>query len=73
LGLLYSMTSMVPSIIAMKYQLKGPTAPVCLASAASACAIGESYLKIKDGYADVMLTGGCDYNMHKHFAKGMLK
>ncbi len=46
--------------IAIKFGIKGPNFAVSSACASAGHAIGEAYLNIKSGKADVMLTGGSE-------------
>lgn len=42
-----------------------------MASASGGIAIGEAYRLIKHGYQDMMITGGVDFNLGRHFFEGM--
>ena len=46
--------------IAIRFRIKGPNFAVSSACASAGHAIGEAYLNIKSGKADVMLTGGSE-------------
>jgi 3-oxoacyl-[acyl-carrier-protein] synthase II len=46
--------------VSMEYGLKGPNFAVVSACASSAHSIGESFINIKAGIADVMVTGGTE-------------
>jgi len=54
------MSNAAPALIAIKYSLKGSNFSVSTACASGANAIGESYLKIKHGEADLIITGGTE-------------
>lgn len=60
LSVLLSMNNAAASHISIKYGLQGPNVTYATACSSSAIAIGEAYRQIKDGYADVMLTGGAE-------------
>ncbi|GIW89495.1 MAG: 3-oxoacyl-[acyl-carrier-protein] synthase 2 [Isosphaeraceae bacterium] len=46
--------------VSIRYGLKGPTSAVATACASAANAIGDAFELIRDGYADVMITGGSE-------------
>ena len=46
--------------IAIKNQAKGPCLDIVTACATSTNAMGEAYRAIKHGYADAIITGGCE-------------
>eukprot|EP00347_Sterkiella_histriomuscorum_P013040 403366246 len=71
LRLLKTMNHMVPSLLAIQHQLKGPVSAVSMASSSGTIAIGESYRLIKHGHSDVVITGGVDFNLNRHFFEGM--
>jgi len=48
------------ALIAIKYNAKGPNLPVVAACATGTHAIGEAFRAIKNGYADVIITGGSE-------------
>lgn len=52
--------NMAPAMIAMQLKLKGPSYSIVSGCASSAHAIGEAWLRIKFGVADVTITGGTD-------------
>ena len=62
---------MVPSLLSLKYQIKGPTSGISMASSSGAISIGDSYRLIKHGYSDIMIAGGVDFNLNRHFFEGM--
>lgn len=49
-----------PGLIAMKYGAKGPNYTTVSACASSAHALGNSFHLIRNGAADVIITGGCE-------------
>ncbi len=51
---------MASGLVSMKYGFKGPNFAIVSACASSTHAIGESFLKIRHGYADVIITGGSE-------------
>jgi len=51
---------MAPGLISMKYGAKGPNYTTVSACASSAHAIGNAFRLIRDGVADVMITGGSE-------------
>jgi 3-oxoacyl-[acyl-carrier-protein] synthase II len=52
--------NMAPGQIAIEFGVKGPNISIETACAASSHAIGEAFLHIRDGLADVMITGGSE-------------
>lgn len=52
--------NMAPGMIAIEFGIKGPNLSIETACAASSHAIGEAYRYIKEGRADVMVTGGSE-------------
>jgi 3-oxoacyl-[acyl-carrier-protein] synthase II len=48
------------SHISIEYGLSGPCLTLSTACASSANAIGEAFRQVRDGYVDVMLTGGAE-------------
>ncbi|CDW72602.1 3-oxoacyl-(acyl carrier protein) synthase ii [Stylonychia lemnae] len=71
LRLLKTMNHMVPSLIAINHQLKGPVSAASTASSSGGVAIGESFKLIRESYSDIIITGGMDYNLNRHFFEGM--
>ena len=67
LRLLKSMNHMVCALLAMKYNTRGHLEAVSTASSAGAVAIGHAYRLIKYGYAEIMITGGLDFNLSRSF------
>lgn len=55
-----TLTNLAAGTIAIDNDIHGYTSCITTACAASANAIGESYLKIKDGYQDIMVCGGAE-------------
>ncbi len=51
---------MASGLVSMKYGFKGPNFAIVSACASSTHAIGESFHKIRHGYADVIITGGAE-------------
>ncbi len=51
---------MASGLVSMKYGFKGPNFAIVSACASSTHAIGESFHKIRHGYADVIITGGTE-------------
>ncbi len=52
--------NMAPGQIAIEYGAKGPNISIETACAASCHAVGESFRLIREGLADVMITGGAE-------------
>jgi 3-oxoacyl-[acyl-carrier-protein] synthase II len=52
--------NMAPGLIAMQLKLRGPSYSIVSDCASAAHAIGEAWLRIRSGTADVMITGGSD-------------
>ncbi|MGB1778187.1 MAG: beta-ketoacyl-[acyl-carrier-protein] synthase family protein [Longimicrobiales bacterium] len=48
------------SHISMQYALRGPTVSYSIACASSAVALGEAFRAIRDGYQDVIVSGGTE-------------
>lgn len=55
-----AITNMAAGLTAIKFGFKGSCYCVVTACASGTNAIGEAYRQIKDGYADVFLTGGAE-------------
>jgi len=55
-----AMTNSMPAWISLEYQLMGPNMAVNTACASSAYAIAMGYEMIRNGQADVVITGGAD-------------
>ncbi len=60
LSVLMIMNNASASYISIEYGLSGPCMTLSIACASSANAIGEAYRQIRDGYADLMLSGGVE-------------
>lgn len=60
LTVLMIMDSASASYVSIAYGLSGPCLTLSTACASSANAIGEAFRQIRDGYVDVMLTGGAE-------------
>jgi 3-oxoacyl-[acyl-carrier-protein] synthase II len=52
--------NMAPGMISIKLGAKGPNASIATACAAGTHAVGDSYMMIKSGRADAMITGGVE-------------
>ncbi len=52
--------NMAPGQVAIEFGAKGPNLSIETACAASAHAVGESFRMVKEGIADVMITGGSE-------------
>lgn len=52
--------NMAPGMIAIEFGVKGPNLSVETACAASSHAIGEAFRYVREGIADVMVTGGAE-------------
>lgn len=55
-----SLANLAAGQVAIDWGLKGATSCVVTACAAASNAIGEAFYRIRDGYEDVMLTGGSE-------------
>lgn len=55
-----SLANLAAGQVAIDWSLKGATSCVVTACAAASNAIGEAFHRIRDGYEDVMLTGGSE-------------
>lgn len=53
-------SNMAPGQISMTFGFKGPTMTVTTACASSTHAIGEAFRMIKNGYVDMVITGGAE-------------
>lgn len=52
--------NLAPGMLSMKYGFKGPNFGIANACTSGTSAIGESFRMIRDGMADVMITGGTE-------------
>lgn len=55
-----SIANMAAGLIAIEYGLKGSCTCIVTACASSTNAIGEAFRQIRDGYQDIMITGGSE-------------
>lgn len=55
-----SIANMAAGNVAIDLQAQGHCSSVVTACAAATNAIGEAFHKIRDGYEDIMMTGGCE-------------
>ncbi|MCD6594686.1 beta-ketoacyl-ACP synthase II [bacterium] len=59
---------MIPDIasahISMRYNMRGPNFSIVSACASGSHAIGESYIMVRDGRADLMVSGGAEAPLH---------
>ena len=53
-------SNMAAGLIAIKYGFRGPAMPAVTACATGSNAIGEAMRLIRHGYADAVVTGGCE-------------
>lgn len=60
LSLLRSSPNLVAGLLAILHDARGPSLTISTACTSSGQAIGEAFLAIRNGRADVMLTGGAD-------------
>lgn len=52
--------NMASGSVAIRYNAQGPTLPIVTACATGTHSIGEAYRAIKHGYADAIISGGCE-------------
>ena len=52
--------NMAAGSVAIRYNAQGPTLPIVTACATGTHSIGEAYRAIKHGYADAIISGGCE-------------
>jgi 3-oxoacyl-[acyl-carrier-protein] synthase II len=62
--MLRMLTNLLASNISIKFNLKGPVLSPTIACSTSLNSIGESFLKIKNNEADVMVCGGSETSIH---------
>ena len=55
-----AITNMAAGIVAIEFGLKGSCTCIVTACASGTNAIGEAFRQIRDGYADMMITGGAE-------------
>ena len=56
----YAIPNMASGVVSLKYGLKGPNLCVATACSSGSHGIGEAYLYVKTGMADMMLAGGAE-------------
>ncbi|MCR5014456.1 MAG: beta-ketoacyl-ACP synthase II [Bacteroidales bacterium] len=52
--------NMASGSVAIRYNAQGPTLPIVTACSTGTHSIGEAYRAIKHGYADAIISGGCE-------------
>ena len=52
--------NMASGSVAIKYNAQGPSLPIVTACSTGTNSIGEAYRAIKHGYADAIISGGCE-------------
>ena len=57
--------NMASGSVAIKYNAQGPCVPIVTACATGTHSIGEAYRAIKHGYADAIITGGCEAGINR--------
>jgi 3-oxoacyl-[acyl-carrier-protein] synthase II len=67
---LKSMNNAMSAWISLEYKLRGPNFTVASACASSAYAIGIGYDMIKNGMADIVITGGADSTINREEIEG---
>lgn len=67
---LKSMSNAMSAWISLEYKLRGPNYTVTSACASSAYAIGLGYDMIKNGVADIVITGGADSIVNREEIEG---
>jgi 3-oxoacyl-[acyl-carrier-protein] synthase II len=67
---LKGMSNSMSAWISLEYKLFGPNFTVASACASSAYAIGISYDMIKNGVADIIITGGADSSVNREEIEG---
>jgi 3-oxoacyl-[acyl-carrier-protein] synthase II len=55
----------------MEHHITGHLECTSSASASGGIAIGQAFRLIKHGYQDVVIAGGVDFNLNRHFFEGM--
>ncbi len=53
-------SNMATGLLAMKFKAKGQSLPVVTACGTGSHSVGEAFRAIKDGYADIMISGGAE-------------
>ncbi len=57
--------NMASGSVAIRYNAQGPCVPIVTACATGTHSIGEAYRAIKHGYADAIITGGCEAGINR--------
>ena len=65
--------NMCAGTIAIRYGMQGPALPAVSACASGTNALGEAFRAIKDGYADVMISGGTEAAVTRSSVAGFIK
>jgi 3-oxoacyl-[acyl-carrier-protein] synthase II len=65
------MPHIIPSIMAMKFGIKGYVSAPSMSSGAGLQALGDSYRLIRDGHMDAVIVGGLDLNLNENVVCGM--
>lgn len=71
LRLLKTMNHMTASLMAIEYGLRGKLESPSMASSTGSWSIGQAYRQIKHGISDLVVAGGLDFNLNRHFFEGM--
>ncbi|MDP2892627.1 MAG: beta-ketoacyl-ACP synthase II [Bacillota bacterium] len=53
-------SNMASGLIAIRFKAKGPCLPIVTACATGTHSVGEAFHSIKDGYTDIVITGGTE-------------
>ena len=57
--------NMASGSVAIRYNAQGPTLPIVTACSTGTHSIGEAYRAIKHGYADDIISGGCEAGINR--------
>ena len=57
--------NMASGSVAIRYNAQGPTLPIVTACSTGTHSIGEAYRAIKHGYADAIISGGCEAGINR--------
>lgn len=57
--------NMASGSVAIRYNAQGPCVPIVTACATGTHSIGEAYRAIKHGYADAIISGGCEAGINR--------
>ncbi len=57
-------SNIASALVAIKYDAQGPCLPVVTACATATHSIGEAFRAIKHGYADAIISGGCEASVN---------